>query len=169
MRRLIRFRLRDSAGDHNPNRVLFVVFVCRTVGHKKNLIIGHRIRKLFTAAPVPGPRKARTQTRLTSHDTPTARPSSSDPYGPTRWDRCDRVGLSPLARARGVRRCPRAQTLLLEHGDMHTNLRRWNTHNTTRVTNEQTNNRAHTALTKTLTQAISRESTDLSLHLCTSF
>ena len=35
----------------------------------------------------------------------------------TRWDGCDRVGLSPLARARGVRRCPRAQTLLLEHGD----------------------------------------------------
>ena len=59
----------------------------------------------------PGPRKYQHTQTLP------ARPSSSDPYEPTRRDGCNRAGLSPLARARGVRRRPCAQTLLLEHGD----------------------------------------------------
>ena len=92
----------------------------RTAGPEATLYLSRSRRRLLSGVPWrspqftgsfsrPGPRK-HTQTLP-------ARPSSSDPYGPTRRDGCDRAGLSPLARARGVRRCPRAQTLLLEHGD----------------------------------------------------
>ena len=79
-------------------------------------------RKSFTAwSPSDAPQRASTDTqtlpRRLSQTQLSLQTPTVDPNKPTRRDGCDRAGLSPLARARGVRRRPRAQTLLLEHGD----------------------------------------------------
>ena len=104
--------LRFECSPHTKRARLFprTLFSRETTGFKRTRVHISRLGIFTGSYSRPGPRK-HTQTLP-------ARPSSSDPYEPTRRDGCDRVGLSlaaagsnsysyrpsPLALARGVRR-----------------------------------------------------------------